>query len=178
MQDTQVRRKLLRYAVILVLIFGVACFLWSQLFVHDYLLWQFSRKYAAIRHPAGTHSVKSHKELGLLIGNSNHVDFFVGELRTYSGPRQDLVKAYAGQEFVSPSSGDRIRVQVLFTDKGKLSYAIPFPKGSPTMECKIGWDLPYPVDKLLNSKYDQTAEYYIVYIFDAGYRVGIDIRGC
>ena len=176
----QAWRKLPRYTIHVAVSLGVLYFLWSQLFIHDYILWQFTRKYAAIQHPSGTQPIKFRKDLGLLIGNSNHVDFFAGELRTYTGSRRQIVNKYSGQEFTSPSSGERNRVEVLFVDDGKISYAIPFPKGSIPMSCEVGLDIPYPITELLDSVASAhgTAKYYIVYIFDAGYRVGIDIRGC
>ena len=48
---------------------------------HQAHLWGLQRKYRALVHPPDSRSLARESELGLLEGNGNHCDYFVGEVR-------------------------------------------------------------------------------------------------
>lgn len=148
-------------------------FLYFNLFfVHDRMLWQFRAKYRTVRHPANTQRVRFYSDLGLLIGNGNHCDLFVGELRSYTGARRELLKAYAGQSYWSPIEHDRLPVEVLFVEDNGLREGILY-------HGEIGFELPSPLGGIREdamSYRQRSKKYYVVYMFDPGYDAGFDIR--
>lgn len=147
---------------ILLVILGI---LYFGVFVHDVMLSGFARKYAAVKHPSGTQSLKHYRKLGLLIGNGNHCDLFVGELRSYAGSREQVLKSYSSQKFWSPVSEEYIPVEVLFLENGKI-------KEGRLYHGEIGYDLPDPVEDIVAEARrigGLSKRYYIVYIFDPCY---------
>lgn len=156
-----------------VLVLCLLCILWFGIFEHDYRLWRMGRTFAGVQHPAGTRHVKSYRQLGLLIADSNHVDYFVGELRTYTGSREDVIRRYSSQKFWSDYEQCNLPVEVLFLDKGRVEAGILY-------HGEIGFQLPYPVDCAIDEmkKHGRPADHlYFVYIFDPGYSPGLDGRG-
>ena len=84
-----------------------------------------------IEHPSDTTSVVRKARVGLQVGNGNHCDYFVGELRTYDGDRQAIEAAYAGQR----PGGEIAWLAVVFVDAGVIPP-------------EAGWDLPQGLDSL------------------------------
>ena len=151
---------------------GVSYYLYVGRRTHEHLLWQFSQKYAKVKHPASTRHVRDYKELGLLIGNGDHCDLFVGELRSYTCSRQQLLKQYASQKFWSPISEEYLPVEILFIDKGKVESGILY-------HGEIESQLPAPIERIAadaKAAKERSKRYYIVYIFDPGYDAGFDVR--
>lgn len=83
---------------------------------HDRQLRALRRDFARLRHPPGTRLIGSKAVVGLLSGNGNHCDYFVGDLRTSAGLTRDALRHWyasheAGHEvFVipfRPGSGGR-----------------------------------------------------------------------
>lgn len=116
------------------------------------LLAEMEESLRAIAHPDGTESVKVEKAVGLLIGCGNHRDFFVGELRTFSGNRDEIRAFYAGITIHNPVSDAAQAVEVAFVEPdGKLDGYLP--------DCYdriSGWDL---------SREQQGEPMYLVFIF-------------
>lgn len=156
----------------LILIGPIGYFLWSQVFVHDWMLARFRQTFAAVRHPATTMKVRAYSDLGLLIGNGNHCDFFTGELRSYSCSRRDVLNAYAAQSFRSPFGSEQLPVEVVFIENGRLRPGI-------IVHGDTGYDGPFPLERILSKEgviLSRSNRFYIVYLFDPGYPVGFDIR--
>lgn len=61
---------------------------------HDVHLISVERRYRAIAHPPDSRSLARESDLGLLEGNGNHCDYFVGELRATHLTRAELEKFY------------------------------------------------------------------------------------
>ncbi|MHB1457368.1 MAG: hypothetical protein ACYC0V_10690 [Armatimonadota bacterium] len=107
-----------------------------------------------------------------MFGNGNHCDYFVGELRSYSGDRKQVVKKYSTQSFWSSESEENIPVEVLFIDHGKAHEGILYWGVVPL-------DLPDPVEDIIEDArktYGKSEHLYITYIFDPGYATGLDMR--
>jgi hypothetical protein len=159
-----------RKMVIGILLVGAVFYLfWSQVFIHDWYLWQFSRSYRRIAHPPMTQRLKYHTELGLLIANGNHIDLFAGELRSYSGSPKDIQAWYAAQSVPSQlAKGERVPVAVYILKDGKIPSEID--------------EMYYPdcLSTLTEAALAQPhgTHLYVVYVLDAtGYDPGFDIRG-
>ncbi len=144
---------------ILLAILGI---LYAGVFVHDQMLWQFSRKYAAIKHPPRTQSVKQYRELGLLAGNGNHCDLFVGELRSYDGSREQVLESYSSQKFWTTDPKEHVPVAVWFMENGRLEQGRYH-------EDAMDYEPPHPVQDIADEARQickPTKHYYIVYMFD------------
>lgn len=156
--------KILKYLTLCFILYLLV----SQVWIHDWYLWQFSRSYANLNHPPTTHHVKSYKRLGLLIANGNHIDLLAGELRSYSGSRQRIIDWYSKMSVPSRlEDGEKVAVEVVFFDNGFLSSG------------EIGLDRPDILEEILI--YARTIKpatnLYSVYILDSnGHDPGIDIR--
>lgn len=86
---------------------------------HDLRLRRLKSEYSKLAHPAGSRVLEARSELGLLEGNGNHCDYFVGELRVapvdevtlkgFYGPTTQL-DLIAGTPFLSSSPRDELLV--------------------------------------------------------------------
>ena len=85
--------------------------------LHDYALHRYSQVFQRINHPANTSPVFYKKYVGLISGNGNHCNYFVGELRRYSGDRQAISSFYAGQDYTGLGDG------LMFIENGKFPAA-------------------------------------------------------
>lgn len=144
---------------ILLAILGI---LYAGVFVHDQMLWQFSRTYADIKHPSGTQSVKQYRELGLLAGNGNHCDLFVGELRSYSGSREHVLKCYSSQIFWVAYTEEYVSVKVWFLENGRLEQGR-------YRKDELDYKPPHPVEHIAAEARricESTKRHYIIYMFD------------
>jgi hypothetical protein len=165
------KQKTLGCVALAMLSLGLVLYvLWTQLFIHDWYLWHFSRSFSRVAHPAASRHIKSYRKLGLLIAHGNHIDLFSGELRSYTGSQQQVVDWYASQRVPSQlAPGERVPVQAVFIAHGKLSSG------------EIGFDRPYTLSGILRDAErlaPSAANLYIVYVLDAtGFDPGIDIRG-
>jgi hypothetical protein len=86
---------------IILLIFG-ACAIFSAPLVYDTLKnnWTLNKYELAFRrqsHPGWTTSISLEKRVGLLAGNSNHCDYFFGEVRSYTVSKDEISRFYDGQ---------------------------------------------------------------------------------
>jgi hypothetical protein len=61
---------------------------------HDLHQLQLRREYRTLLHPAPGRVLASEADMGLLEGNGNHCDYFVGELRTTRLTREELRASY------------------------------------------------------------------------------------
>jgi hypothetical protein len=61
---------------------------------HDLKLVQVKKQYRALSHPAASRAIAFEADLGLLEGNGNHCDYFVGELRATKVPLANVRLAY------------------------------------------------------------------------------------
>jgi len=112
-----------------------------------------------VAHPGGTVRVSSHQAVGLISGNGNHCNYFVGELRRYTGDPQTIADFYAAQAV--PDLG------LLFIENGE------FPA--------LGLDevLPYRLDVLsawLDSPAAPRDHLYLVYLLGIDLDPGWDMR--
>lgn len=164
------KRNIIGCAAIAAVPLGIILYLlWSQVFIHDWYLWRFSRSYAGITHPSATRHLRTYKDLGLLIANGNHIDLFAGEMRSYTEPRQRILDYYANKSVPSQlAPGERVPVEVVFVDHGKLSSGT------------IGFDRPYLLQEIIAEMKKRTpaTNLYIVYVLDStGFDPGFDPRG-
>jgi hypothetical protein len=118
-----------------------------------------------MKHPADTALVNHEREVGTLVGNGSHCDYFVGELRTYAGSKQSVLRFYEDRTLWNPISGGRQDLEVAFIDNGKVIWPADL-------------EMPDPVSDMARSlklKHDRRS-CYVVYILDSGYGCGLDVR--
>jgi hypothetical protein len=128
--------------------------------LHDYALYRYARAFRRLHHPANTTPISYKKYVGHITGNGNHCNYFVGELRRYTGDRQVIESFYSGQDYAGLGDG------LLFIENGE------FPA--------TGRDLlPYGMDVLsswLDSPGEPRDHLYLVYTFNLDLDPGWDIR--
>jgi hypothetical protein len=106
-----VHRILLVLVFVLLMLCCVAGSLPSSI-AHNRQLDEYTEAFESIAHPDGTQSVRLWRTVGLLAGDGNHCDYFVGEVRTLAGePWQ--VEAFYSQQRV-----DAYRLRVAFARDG------------------------------------------------------------
>ena len=86
-------------------------------------LWRLERSFAAIRHPPATEPIRSEGRVGLLSGNGNHCDYFVGELRAFQGAFSALSDAYSGARVFDPVAGRAMPLEVSEVNGDEISAA-------------------------------------------------------
>jgi len=74
--------------------------------------------FRSIKHPHGTIMVAEREAMGLF-GNGNHCDFFVGQIRTYTGTNKDLKLAYS-------ALADPLQIRFIDDPEMKIFEGIPF----------------------------------------------------
>jgi len=149
---------LLAFYLLCLLLCGIVFF--SSILTHNRELAQYAIDFEKIEHPANTSSVSFNRAVGLLSGNGNHCDYFVGEMRRFTGERQELVIFYADQEVAGKS------VRIEFVENGEFARL-------------DRWSLPNGLDHpqgWLKSSTDSLNNLYVVYVLDVGYEPGFDIR--
>ncbi len=112
----------------------------------DSRLRQFSRAFDQFLHPADTILIDSYQ--GTPHYASNYCAYFVGELRTYSGEKQEIIDFYSNQEV--PSLVDEGNIYVVFVEDQSFSTAVPvyeddhwrhYSQEAQVMAIEWSWDL-------------------------------------
>ena len=118
--------------------------------------------FISLFHPQDTSRVALKSKVGLLAGNGNHCDFFVGKLRTYAIEKEKVKNHYADSSIDNPVSGRRQNIEILFIDNGIIPEArLPY-----DFDNLDGWNL--PSDEKLKPMY-------LLYIFNS-YEANADVR--
>ena len=135
--------------------------IYKDYLVHDYKLEREAWAFKQLEHPPGTSRIAFQKYLDLYVGNSNHCDYFVGELRQYTGDSQAIESFYADKVV------DGLGVSVAIARNGDL------------LEELQQSDMPFQFDNLpvwSTSSAPARDHLYLVYIFDINFDPGWDIR--
>lgn len=90
---------LLLGALLLVAIYYL---LFHDAMVNDRRLSQITRQLQALPPPPGTTQLSSNAAVGLLQGNGNHCDYFVGAAYQSQSSAEDIQKHYQGRQFQNP----------------------------------------------------------------------------
>lgn len=69
---------------------------------NDRRLSQITQQLKALPLPPETIEVSSHAAVGLLAGNGNHCDYFVGAVYRSQSSEEDILKHYQGRQFQNP----------------------------------------------------------------------------
>lgn len=169
-ENQQPRRKLICSRTgCLVVVIIISIVLWFGIFSHDWNLLLLRRNYAKLKHPSGTHIIAENSKLGLLIANSNHIDYFVGELRSYTGSRSDIRRFYKTKTVWNPIAHQQQNVELQFVDELNVDEYTDL-------------SVPDPIIDIINKFSGKHApgnrnKLYVIYVFDPGYPCGLDIRG-
>lgn len=72
---------------------------------NNFRLWRFEQHFAALSHPPQSKFIERKKAVGLF-GNGNHCDFFVAELRSFSGSQHNIRNFYHPIRIIVPNRAD------------------------------------------------------------------------
>jgi len=76
--------------------------LFHDAMANDRRLSQITQQLKALPLPPETIEVSSHAAVGLLAGNGNHCDYFVGAVYRSQSSEEDILKHYQGRQFQNP----------------------------------------------------------------------------
>lgn len=162
-----------RFAVGAAWIFGLGLLLGAAYVLglnNSLHLWQLERAVASVRHPPQTRRLAQSKKLGLLVGNGNHCDFFVAELRDYSQtnltPRQ-IRAFYARTKIWNPLDERYENVDVATVENGVLRASHDWDGTEQFIAHRFGRNWPRSLAK---------QKVYVLFNFSIGYDPGCDIR--
>jgi hypothetical protein len=122
------QRRWKKPLILTIVLAGLLLALWFIPFTGDAVrnslhLWQLERQLKSLQQPSGTARVAFRSDVGLLVGNGNHCDFFVGELRSYSGPRAAIEQHYRDLRVFNPVTQKNETIDVIFVDDWKIPGA-------------------------------------------------------
>ncbi len=134
---------------------------------------QFLHNFEQIPHPNESELVVSKSRSGLLVGNSNHCDFFAGQIRHSTLTQQEITDFYQGKTIPFVSDGEN---QMRFQDETAVRVRVLFIEQEDIVVRTSGM-LPYSLEKVSDWGID-LADYpedvlYVVYVFDVGYTPGL-----
>ncbi len=112
----QMKKAILRVSI--TILFGITLVLFGPCvysrYLNNYRLSQFENGLSQVNHPQGSKLLARRSAVGLLIGNSNHCDYFVGEIRSCDLPREQIQKYYADLSIINPINGNLLSLNILF----------------------------------------------------------------
>jgi hypothetical protein len=158
-----------RAAVITIVVFAVIIGSCSAPYLlHDYALTRVRHEYRQIKHPTSSSGLETVSQVGLLIGNGNHCDYFVGEIRESDEPADQIREYYA-------------RFSVPMMDPAASQWGpapnYPITVEFPDQRGKIDPSVDDMSEALRRARARQTKKtLYVVYLLDGGYEPNFDLR--
>jgi hypothetical protein len=134
----KIEKKVIPVLVILIGLLGGLYFLLAgDVSKNNRDMSKFEHVFQSLPHPTNTHSLGFEKRFGLLVGNGNHCDFFLGEIRTYNSSKEAVEKYYSAVIFKNPKSGLDEDVEISFIENGAFQrFSLPY-----DLETLDGWKL-------------------------------------
>lgn len=145
-----------------VYMFFVVMVAMSDMDSHNRSLNMFEEQFGRLEHPSSTTAVSQQSKLGSLESWEVQCDYFIGELRQFSGSKKDVVSAYAHSGRIRDA---QVNVAFLAGDKfvpAKSLDALP-----EELEKISDWEVPAGADP---------GSLYLVYIYSIGNKAGLDLR--
>lgn len=151
------------WLLIFLAVISLCCGVFSlpDTFTHNQKLASYVAAFQKIDHPLDTSHISFRSKVGLLAGNGNHCDYFVGEMRRFAGERQVIIDFYEGQEV----GGEPLFVE--FVENGE------FPRETSLWSLPGGLNNPH---NWLDSPSVSLENVYVVYMLIVGDDAGLDIR--
>lgn len=144
----------------------VICFvlLYPFVFAHDAYLRSLNVSVRNLNHPKATSHIAASSQLGLISSNGNHCDYFVAEMRNYTGNKQKILAAYKNTQVWNPMRKQWFPVSIAFVENGKIRSNAEYSVVPELLEGKF--------QRHLSGKQNV----YFVVFFDVGHEVGLDMR--
>jgi hypothetical protein len=89
---------------------------------NDQELAAIEKAFVSLPHPVGSELLSRMSRTGLLFGNGNHCDFFIGEIRRYSGSADQLHKHYQSLSLANPTDGSPVFLDVQSVTETTLDW--------------------------------------------------------
>ena len=119
------RRKLIKWSLVafpVLLIVFVVVSVGPDTIADSRHLHQLERALAEVPTPPDTEQLDTHSGVGILVGNGNHCDFFVGTVFRSSSTSDSIRQHYAGRTFISPITSKQEQFDVtILTNRESLS---------------------------------------------------------
>ena len=116
-----------KYIIIPLLIFiGIGLFISPYIIdasINSHNLDLMKKRIEALPHPDQSEPVLTHSRVGLLIGNGNHCDYFVGHVRSFDGNKDLIQNHYSNFTFLNPVTERYEDWDILFFDDASLPDA-------------------------------------------------------
>jgi hypothetical protein len=158
------RRNIIIFSVFIAAIVLCYALLYPFAFVHDTYLESLRISVRNLKHPVTTSHIAFSSKLGLLSGNGNHCDYFVAEMRSYTGNKQQILAAYKQTRVWNPMRKQWFPVSIGFVESGKIRSNAEYSVMPELLERKFQRNLS-----------GQQNVYFVVF-FDVGHEVGLDMR--
>ena len=159
-------RKLPKILKAVIVCFMLLLFLSFDSLRNNWTLRGFEQSIAALKHPPGTGHHYFVSDVGNLFGVSNQINFFAGEVRSYSGSKSKVRAFYANSAVWNPVSYKNERLKIAFDDEISNANANSDADTISWLDGINQWHL-FPKG---------AKNYYIIYLFD-GVSPGFDLRG-
>ncbi len=139
----------------------IPAYLWFFPYLHNRTLNEFSESLTAISLPPETHKVAELSKIGQQIGNSDHCDYFSGQmLQTYL-PKGDFEAYY----------------RTHYSGKSQVEFVWINEKNKYTTDSQFDPTIIHPLKDWLNDKSQNNKDAnVVVYIFEAGMTSALDLR--
>ena len=143
--------------------------------INDDKLWKFQQNSQKIAHPSESIRLASGSDFGILAGNSNHCDFFVGEIRWTTQLSAEQIEEFYEDMFIPA-----VQPYTLWDEPGSVEHiSVLIVRDGLMTEYDRFW-LPYSLNTF-DAWGGNTSEYqdgilYFVYVFIVGYDPGSDVR--
>jgi hypothetical protein len=154
------------WSIPIICAFTLAYFAFLQ---HDFYLWQLQRSVATINNPPNTKSIASAKDIGLLVANGNHCDYFVAQLRSFpeNMTSKQIQLFYKNSKIWNPLNRRTEIVSIGVIKNGRIESNEAWTGISPFLQSYFHKNLPRQLK-------DQ--HFYFVFVLDIGNAVACDIR--
>ena len=99
---------------------------------NSFNLWQMERALATMHHAPRSLCITQESRVGLLMGGEGRCDYFVGQLRTYSGDRATVRDHYRQATLLNPITGRREPANLIFINGDRVRPSL-VPPGLDTL---------------------------------------------
>lgn len=151
-------KKITPVLILVLFVFCVYAYFMSDIHSNNRNMNKLKRIFQNIKHYKGVEIIDKKAMFGLLVGNGNHCDYFVGLLCKYDGEFQEVAKYYSGLEFDCPINNQKDKFSIIRPVDGKFD----------------AW-LPYDADELTFWKHNNEKKVFLLYVFRS-YEANNDLR--
>lgn len=141
-------KKIIPSLILVLVVFGMYAYFMGDTLANNRNMNELKRIFQDLKHYQGVEIIDKKDMFGLLVGNGNHCDYFVGQLCKYTGEFDKAEKYYSGLEFIWPMDNQKDKFSIIHPVDGKFN----------------AW-LPYDADELIFWKHNNEKKVFLLYVF-------------